>query len=194
MSTDSGRGGKRLRGQRGAALVEFALIFPIFMTIVLGMFSGGQSYNRKNSMTNATGEAGRYGATLAPSSLGAVAPSTGIDEWVRKVAAAVIQNADGDLDATVDGREICVAYVHPKADTTLPHNQISHMARYTISDTTPFEDSGASARCIANDGRGSDEKRVQITVKRRSPLQALFFSYDLDLTARSVTRFEATSY
>ena len=34
-------------GERGAALVEFALILPVFMMLVLGMFSGGIAYNHK---------------------------------------------------------------------------------------------------------------------------------------------------
>lgn len=206
MSTERGRGGRRRRDQRGSTLVEFAFIFPIFMMVVLGMFSGGQSYNRKISMTNAVAEASRYGATLAPGPLVAAPPAAcfvvpavsagcGVDEWLSMVAAAVAQNGDGDLDATIDGREICVAYVHPLADATRPHAEVSHMAVFTTSDTTPsVETHGPGARCIQNDGRPNAERRVQITVKRTSPLQALFFSYDLDLTARSITRFEAINY
>lgn len=187
---------RRRRDESGAALLEFALIFPIFMTLVLGMFSGGISYNRKIGMTNAVAEASRYGATLAPSTLTPPPLSSGIDEWVRKVVAAVRQNADGDLDQGVDGRRICVAYVHPAADAdpATPHNQLSHMDVMTTSDTTPFLSvPDTPARCF-DDGRPDSERRVQIEVRRNSPIDALFFSYDLTLTARSVTRFEATSY
>jgi Flp pilus assembly protein TadG len=35
----------RSRTERGAALVEFAIILPVFMIIVLGMFSGAVAYN-----------------------------------------------------------------------------------------------------------------------------------------------------
>jgi len=207
VSTQSDRGERRGTGERGTALVEFALIFPIFMTVVLGMFSGGQSYNRKIAMTNAVSEASRYGATLAPSTLVAPPPpavcsavpatsaACGIDQWVRNVAAAVIQNAEGDLNASASGREICVAYVHPAADSTASHNQISHMLKYTTSDSAPSaQEDGVAARCIANDGRPSTEKRVQVVATRSSPLEALFFSYSVTLTAQSITRFEATSY
>lgn len=204
MNTESDVGVRRVGDERGASFVEFALIFPIFMTILLGMFSGGQSYNRKISMSNAAGEASRYGATLAPSTQEAspsagctVVPppsglTCGLDQWVNTVADAVVQNASGDLDANVTGRYICVAYVHPALDTTGPHGQQSHRAVYAGAGA-PVEDSGATARCF-NDGRGDDEKRVQILVRRKSPIEALFFNADVTLTARSVTRFEAESY
>ncbi|MFP5377848.1 MAG: TadE/TadG family type IV pilus assembly protein [Acidimicrobiia bacterium] len=185
------------RGERGAALVEFALILPLFLTLVLGMFSGGLAYSRKITLTNAAREGARYGATLAPSTvLPPSATCCGIDYWVTKVADAVEQNAEGDLDAGVDGREICVAYVYPAADANPSnvdaiHREKSHMVVRTTSDTTSF---GPTARCIANDGLGTNDRRVQVTVQRGSEIQLLFVSYDVTLTAQSVTRFEATSF
>ncbi len=180
----------RISGERGVALVEFALIFPIFMTIVLGMFSGGQSYNRKVSITNATGEASRYGATLAPTTF--TAPfaygTHGLDDWLRAVAGAVEQNADGDLALGVAGRSICVAYVHPNG-TTL-NDKTHKFVRTTSQAGTSSELPGDE--CFS-DGRPPTERRVQILVRRSSPLEALFVKFPVTLTSRSVTRFEATS-
>ena len=208
VSTVSDGRKARCAGQRGAALVEFALIFPFFLMVVLGMFSGGQAYNRKISMTNAAAEASRYGATLAPSTQAASPPpecyvvggppgsSCGIDVWMGTVARAVIQNASGDLSASTSERRVCVAYVHPAATSSVaPHAEQSHMAVFTTSDTAPAsQDSGPGAQCFS-DGRLPSERRVQIEVSRRSPIDALLFSINnLTLTARSVTRFEATSY
>lgn len=185
----------RPRGETGAALIEFALIFPVFMSIVLGMFSGGASYNRKISMTNAAAEASRYGATLAPGPLPFTAPDHGLDTWLRKVADAVIQNADGDLDVGIDRRTICVAYVHP--DNSVPltvdsRDDKGHSLKLTSngSTDTPSPAEGPTAKCF-DDGLLDSDRRVQIEVSRPSPLNALFFSYDVTLTSRSVTRFEA---
>ena len=175
------------RDERGAALVEFALVFPLFMTLVLGMFSGGIAYDRKLTLTNAAREGSRYGATLAPATLPVPPPSTccGIDQWVYKVADAVMQNADGNLDAGVNGRYICVAYVYPGATT---HAESTHKLVRTTSDVAS-DGSG----CFP-DGLSNADRRVQIEVRRKSPLETLVFSYDLTLTAKSVTRFEATDF
>lgn len=188
-----GRGG-RLRSQRGATLVEFAFIFPVFMTIVLGMFSGGVAYNRKIGMTNAAAEASRYGATLAPTSFTSPfpPPSThGLDVWLVQVADAVEQNATGDLSLGVPGRSICVAYVHP--DGTALDDTNHRFVRTTTEAGVNSEVVGSpGVRCF-DDGRPTTERRVQIEVARDSPIQALFFSYGVTLRSRSVTRFEATS-
>lgn len=196
------------RGERGVALVEFALVFPLFMTLVLGMFSGGMAYNRKNTLINAAREGARYGATLAPASVDPGPPSAGIDEWARQVTDAVEQNAEGDLRDGVAGRTICVAYIWPAGDanTAVPHNQKSH--RNFRPETGPDtmlagDDSGASPdtlRCFDGppntfaDGRPATEKRVQVRVTRRSEINLLFFDIPVTLTAESVTRFEATEY
>ena len=190
------------RGERGVALVEFALVLPLLAMLMLGTFSGGIAYNRKITMTNAVREAARYGATLAPSTIPLPPPSTccGIDLWVNRVADAVVENAEGELDPGDPGREICVAYVYPAADAIVAdtdpiHKQKSHMVRRTTSDTTPSAQAfGTSARCISNDGLGAQDRRVQITVKRGSELELLFTNVNLTLTARSVARFEATSF
>lgn len=52
----------RLRGQcgeRGAVAVEFALILPILLVLVLGIFEFGRLYNLQISVTNAAREGAR---------------------------------------------------------------------------------------------------------------------------------------
>ena len=39
--------------ERGAALVEFALILPVFMILVLGTFTGAIAYNQKLDLAHA---------------------------------------------------------------------------------------------------------------------------------------------
>lgn len=168
--------------ERGASLVEFALVLPVFMALVLGMFTGGIAYNRKISLTNAAREASRYGATL---------PVSGnLTTWATAVADVTQDNATGDLDSGVAGRSICVAYVHPDGTTAgTANDQNFRLLRTSGSDATS---NGLSATCFA-DGRASSERRVQVLVQRNSDLETLFFTWTLTLTGRSVTRFEATS-
>jgi Flp pilus assembly protein TadG len=54
----------RRDGERGAALVEFALVVPILMTFVLGMFSFGILLNQYLELTNATALGGQYLSVL----------------------------------------------------------------------------------------------------------------------------------
>jgi len=51
-------------GERGAALVEFALVVPIFLIVLFGMFSMGLYLNGYLQLTDATEIGGRYLATL----------------------------------------------------------------------------------------------------------------------------------
>lgn len=182
--------------ERGATLVEFALIFPIFMALVLGAFSGGQSYDRKLTLTNAAREASRYGATLPVGNFVSpfTAPATNsMQAWLVSVATAAEQNAIGDLGSNVTGRSICVAYVHPNGNTAspaTPNDRTTKLVR-TGTSTNTFT-TGASETCFA-DGRPANERRVQVRVSRPGSIQTLFYTYDLTISAQSFTRFEAAT-
>lgn len=193
MTTQCDSRARRLRGQRGASLVEFALIFPIFMTLVLGMFGFGQAYNRKNTLTNAAREGSRYGATLGPTTFVApfTAPAThGLEQWLLKVADAVEQNADGDLAPGVKNRSICVAYYYPNGNTLDDENHALMRVTDSAGVSTNTLVHGGNP-CFA-DGLLDTERRVQVMVSRPSPINALLFTNNsLTLTSRSVTRFEA---
>jgi TadE-like protein len=53
------------RGERGQGLVEFALVLPIFMFLLLIMLEFGLAYNRSMTLGLATREGARTGAALA---------------------------------------------------------------------------------------------------------------------------------
>ncbi len=50
------------RNETGAAAVEFALILPIFLVLVLGIAEMGRAFNIQVSLTEAAREAARYAA------------------------------------------------------------------------------------------------------------------------------------
>lgn len=54
----------RARSDDGAAAVEFALLFPLFVMLTFGMISGAIVLNDKMSLTHGVREAARYGATI----------------------------------------------------------------------------------------------------------------------------------
>ncbi len=68
-------------GQRGAVAVEFALVAPILIMLLIGTATSGVSYSRALGVTNAVREGARFGATADAS----VVPST----WTTDVIARV---------------------------------------------------------------------------------------------------------
>lgn len=89
---------------RGAVLVEFALVLPLFLALALGIFTGGNAYSRHITVVEAVREGARYGASL-PLGTGATAMAT----WEDSVRSRVISAANGDLALS----DVCVKLVLP---------------------------------------------------------------------------------
>lgn len=180
VNTVRGNGGRRrLAGQGGAALVEFALIFPIFMTVVLGMFSGGTAYNQKNALVSASREGARYGATFPIAS----SSNAAISGWLHDVALYVENVSEGNLKSGVPGWQVCVAYVYTPTSGPDETKSERHFDTGGPSGVQP-------GKCY-EDGRPASERRVQVATRRNGSIDALFFEYSLTLTSSTVTRFEA---
>jgi Flp pilus assembly protein TadG len=63
MSSPSTRPSRsqRARGSRGQALVEFALVIPIFLVLLIGLIEGGRYVFHSEILNHATREGARYG-------------------------------------------------------------------------------------------------------------------------------------
>jgi Flp pilus assembly protein TadG len=96
---------RRRRDERGASLVEFALVAPILCLLLFGMITGGLSVSHKLDLSTAAREAARYAATLPDNQY---AGGDGTD-WASAVAGEATNAAGGALD--VSGATICVALV-----------------------------------------------------------------------------------
>ena len=96
---EGGRRRHRCRSDRGAALVEFAIIFPVLAMLVFGMLTGGIVMNKRMSVTHATREAARYGATVPVEQLGTP------DAWADHIQDVAVERSGGELEAD----DICVA-------------------------------------------------------------------------------------
>lgn len=169
---------RRLKGERGAAMVEFALILPIVIMIALGILSGGTQYQRKLSLSNGSREGARYAATLPLDNFAS------LNAWLDDVATVAAGAADDGLPTTASGRVVCVAYVYPNgtslSDRTT-RRQITGTASPVYSNSTCFSDS-----------RPANERRVQVLLERSGSLDAGFVSVGLTLTGKGVARFEAS--
>jgi hypothetical protein len=152
-------------GERGAALVEFALILPVLMALVLGMITGGAAYNRQLSLTNAVREGSRFAATLP-----------GGTTWATDVQTRTVEAAGGDLAST---NQVCVRLVKSGSVVT-PTSSYSALGS---------ECSGVAAPTVT----GSDCV-VQVWARRLNgdKLQVIFFTSTLSLKANSVARYEKT--
>ncbi len=102
MTGTGERSTQRRAGDRGAALVEFALIGPLLFALLIGLFTGGVSMSRKNSMSNAVREGSRLGATLPHDAA-----------WADAVRGRTVALAAGDLQSG----QVCVKLVRAPSTT-----------------------------------------------------------------------------
>lgn len=156
-------------GIRGAALVEFALVAPLVLCLLLGTITGGFALAVKNSMTNAVREAGRLGATMPE--------GTSWDAWAVLVRDRAVELAGGDLTTS----QVCVEMVQwtpasTPTETVLgrwPTSGCGFGGEPTVPTSTP--DGG----CV-----------VKVWAERGADINALFFSRSVTLEASAVGRYE----
>jgi Flp pilus assembly protein TadG len=153
-------------------MVEFALILPLFMMLVMGTFSGGLAYNQKLDLVHAAREGARYGATLPEDQLTFTSPAT---NWATAVQQLVQDRAGGPLH--LQGSEICVALVEGGAQPAAVSANHVVNARF-------------GTRCLENDPGGDTGKRIQVAVTRPAEINALFFRSTITLTSQATASFE----
>jgi Flp pilus assembly protein TadG len=153
---------RRLSGSRGATLVEFALIVPLFLLLVLGTIDMGRYMAATASVNTAARESARYGSSvgLNADSLKRYLDCDGI------IAEGVGYGAGIDFQAA----DFTITYDHGPADTT-------------AFDTCP---AGGSVSNPSGIGAGD---RVVVSVSRPfsmvSPMVDVFFG---SITITSVDR------
>ena len=149
--------------------MEFAILLPVFMTLILGMFSGGLAYNRQIALRNAAREGARWGATLRE----------GAASWPSTVRDVVVERSEGELTAA----NVCVALVDQ--DLGDPVGSIADAPATHIIGTSAEI---AQGYCYADSQ--DTGARVQVTVRSTANIEALVFSYNVNLTARASAKHE----
>jgi Flp pilus assembly protein TadG len=157
--------------ERGAAVVEFALVVPVLLAILLMVFSGGAAYAHKISLANAAREGARYGATV-PMEQCTPTTSCGGSTWAQLVRSVTVSRSDGALAAG----GVCVALV--SGPGTAP---VAIDADHTTA--------GGTSPCYV-DGSADDGERVQVTVTRQDRVEAVFVSRGVTLRVQATARFE----
>jgi hypothetical protein len=167
------RGRKSIPGQRkdrrdtGAAMVEMAVVLSLLVTMLVGTVTAAIAFSHQNSIENAAREGSRFAATF-PDEIDQV--------WLASVIDVARAAGVGDLDTTVPGQFICVAFI-PDTGSAIARREAGGVQ------------TSSASQCY-NDGLGSSGARVQVVTGRDSEIQAVFFSIDLDLQAQAAARYE----
>ena len=157
-------------------VVEFALVLPVLMMLLIGVVSGANAWNQSQSLGQGARVAGRYAATLP-----VPAAEEDRDEWLDDVIDRAVGAAAGTVDGGVDGRAVCVAFVDPQGaspDGTFSRRMDADGLR--TSDTTECFD----------DGQGDDTTRVQVVLARDGMLDFGLHRRALELEREVVYRYE----
>jgi Flp pilus assembly protein TadG len=81
---------RRISGEDGAQILEFALAVPLLVVFVVGIFDFGQAYNVKVKLNSAAKDGARFGATQ---------PTNDLSNTVPPTVAAIRDLVDADLTA-----------------------------------------------------------------------------------------------
>ncbi len=163
-------------GERGAAVVEMAVISTILMMILLGIISFGLTHHQNISIEGAAREAARFGATYPVSDAGS------LEAWLRDVAQVAENAATGAIDGTDPSRLLCVA--HGSGAGAAGFSRIRVTGSEVIASSV--EENGW---CFANTAP-SDDTVVQVQLEREGWIEGIIFSMKPTLTGEATNRFE----
>jgi Flp pilus assembly pilin Flp len=92
---------RRLRGESGAAMVEFALVLPLLMTLVLGLMDFGKALNYWIDQTHLSNEAARW--AVVNRNPGADGSQT-LQQYIKG------QADSADLRDATNGASVCIDF------------------------------------------------------------------------------------
>jgi Flp pilus assembly protein TadG len=157
----------RRESERGAALVEFALILPIVVSLLMGLVTGGLAYNKKIAITDSVRGAARYGATLADSTT-----------FATSVRDRLVQLSAGELS----GSDVCVQLIRGGSPNVVVRSWYASAANTSCPSTfgtAPATPTLSEGYCV-----------VKVWGMKEAKLQAVLFNSDLRLKAGSVGAYE----
>jgi Flp pilus assembly protein TadG len=161
----------------GAAAVEFALILPVFMMLVIGMITGGILLNHKIGLTQAAREGSRFGSTLP----NPPAAGQSVTDWLTMVKDATVGSAGDDFTAGADNSSICVAFVHSSDPAKTWHMNV---------DTTGTASAAISGPCWSDPAPINTDNRVQVDIQRDMTWSIGLATWHPHIDARTVIHYE----
>lgn len=148
-------------------MVEFALVLPILLVLLLGTVSAGLAWDTKLQVSHATREGARYGVTVP------VDQEFDTGSWAENVRNVVVARSAGELTAA----DVCVALV----EDTPPTVWDGDGGFTTNVDGTP---------CYDDSAVGDSSMRVQVTASTTTLLETGFWSRDLNIDVEATAKHE----
>jgi Flp pilus assembly protein TadG len=167
----------------GAAAVEFALLFPIFMILAMGIIAVGTAYSRQINITQAAREASRYGATVDISAEPGADTTAHTDSWLAKVDAAAAEAAGGASNPIGGYDQLCVALVvtDSSGNATTGSRHLDHGGSPAPGACTTTKTASIQAT-----------QYVQVVFLRNVQFTVLFINPKIHVDAVSTTPYERT--
>lgn len=163
--------GRARQRDDGASAVEFALLFPLFIMLTIGMISFGFAFERWINVTQAAREASRFAATYPM-------PATGVSDWLAHVTAVAKEAAGIDGSTPPDDYYVCVRFVNRIGPATTPATVSSHAG------------SLAGATCPTLSTSALPDNAAEVTVIRKVGLEWVLGSADVSVSGENVSRYE----
>lgn len=101
---------KTARSVRGQTMVEFALVFPVFILVVLGVIDLGRAVWQYNTLSNAAREGARYGIVLKNPD-GTTRTDAQIIDFVKDKAVGVDIANGGSVVIAPSGMRVAKDYI-----------------------------------------------------------------------------------
>jgi Flp pilus assembly protein TadG len=157
----------RRRSEEGASALEFALVVPLLVMLLLGVTTAGLGINNALGTTDAVREGSRYAATTATSPTPA-----GYGSWTAAVQAKTVGLSAGSVDAS---SQVCVKLMKGTS-TVLQQSSCSFSSSEPATPTT----------VTATDCTVKVWARIPVTVNIGVA------SWDIYVIRSSVARYERT--
>jgi len=166
----------KLGSERGAALVEMAVVSTLLMVLLLGIVTFGITHYQNIAIEGAAREAVRFGATYAVEDAGS------LEEWLRDVAQVAENAATGALAESEPSRLVCVAKGYG--------SDLDEFSRIRVAGAQSVASaSEQSGWCFENTAPGNDIV-IQVQLQSDGWIEAIVFSMKPTLTGEATNRFE----
>lgn len=90
---------RRKKRESGQALVEFTIVFPVFVLLLLGMMEFGFAFSDRLTLGNASREGARVGSSLATGmNTACVGDPAGVDTSIVAAMQFILKSGGSDVD------------------------------------------------------------------------------------------------
>jgi Flp pilus assembly pilin Flp len=132
---------RRARDERGAAIIEFALVAPLLLALVWGIIEAGRAFYTINSLASAVRDGARWGAASCPLQTAGPGQGTPAIDACRPLIQDVVRRAFQPIGDTLINNDVQVVVVGTGGNTRIlvtadyPYTPIVPVAGWDITIT-----------------------------------------------------------